>query len=55
MKLHVSAQKGLLVLKEDYPFNTPSQASEYVLGRPSNGWADWKTEDGKTLAEIFEH
>lgn len=55
VKLHVSTQKGQLVLKEDYPFNTPSAASEYVLGRPSNGWVDWKTDDGKTLAEVFEH
>lgn len=56
MELHTTMQNGKLVLKEDYPFNTPSQASEYVLGRPANGWTEWKTEDNKqTLADIYEH
>lgn len=56
ISLHVETKNGSLVLKEDYPFNTPSQASEYVLGRPSNGWKDWKTaDDTKTLADIYEH
>ena len=55
IKLHVSTKKGLLTLKEDCPFNSPSQASEYVLGRPSNGWTEWKTEDGMALADIYNH
>lgn len=56
MKLHTTMQNWKLVLKEDYPFNTPSQASEYVLGRPANGWTEWKTEDNKqTLSDIYEH
>lgn len=52
---HCSTQKGKLLLKEDYTFNTPSQASEYILGRPSNGWADWKTEEGIPLKKVYEH
>ncbi len=53
---YVATQNGSLVLKKECFFNTPSQASEYVLGRPSNGWVDWKTADGtKTFADIYEH
>lgn len=56
MKLHTIVQNEKVVLKEDYPFNTPSQASEFILGRPANGWTEWKTEDNKlTLADVFEH
>lgn len=38
----------------DYLFKTPSAASAMVLGRNTNGTAEWKTEQGKTLKEIEE-
>tara|TARA_B100000497_G_C7572343_1_gene344878 strand:- start:561 stop:686 length:126 start_codon:yes stop_codon:yes gene_type:complete len=28
---------------------TPSGTSNLVLGASSNGWVDWKIQDGKTL------
>ena len=28
--------------------------SSFVLGRPSNGWDDWKDADGKKLSEIIK-
>lgn len=34
-------------------FNTPSGASEFVLGGSTNGWVEWKNKDGKTLDEIY--
>lgn len=34
-------------------FNTPSGASDFVLGGSTNGWTEWKNEDGKTLDEIY--
>lgn len=34
-------------------FNTPSGASDFVLGGSTNGWAEWKNKDGKTLDEIY--
>jgi len=40
------------VLSKDLLFNTPSGASAFVLGSPTNGNTEWKTEDGKTLKEI---
>lgn len=41
------------VFVKDYVFSSPSEASGIVLGHPSNGWNDWKTEKGKTLDEIY--
>ncbi len=37
---------------KDHLFKTPSAASGAVLGRSSNGLADWKDADGRTLKEI---
>ncbi len=34
-------------------FNTPSGASDFVLGGSTNGWMEWKNKDGKTLDEIY--
>ena len=35
----------------DYEFRSPSAASTVILGHPSNGNADWKTEDGRKLKD----
>lgn len=40
------------VLQKDILFKTPSGASSFVLGAPTNGNIEWKTEDGKTLKEM---
>ena len=34
-------------------FNTPSGASDFVLGGSTNGWMEWKTVNGKTLDEVY--
>lgn len=34
-------------------FNTPSGASDFVLGGSTNGWIEWKNKDNKTLDEIY--
>lgn len=34
-------------------FNTPSGASDFVLGGSTNGWMEWKNKNGKTLDEIY--
>jgi len=39
---------------QDYTFNSPSMASDVVLGRSSNGRVDWKDATGKTLKELQE-
>jgi hypothetical protein len=37
---------------QDYTFQSPSTASGVLLGRTSNGRADWKTADGRTLKSV---
>ncbi|ODA41851.1 GIY-YIG nuclease family protein [Desulfosporosinus sp. BG] len=39
------------ILQKDILFKTPSGASSFVLGAPTNGNVEWKTEDGKTFKE----
>jgi len=39
------------VFQRDYLFQTPSGASMFLLLATSNGWKDWKTEEGVTLHE----
>jgi hypothetical protein len=41
-------------LSQDYTFNSPSTASGVLLGRTSNGRAEWKDSTGRTLREIQE-
>lgn len=40
------------ILLEDVLFNTPSGAAQFVIGKSSNGWIEWRTEDGKTLRDL---
>ena len=37
---------------KDHVFSSPSRAAAIVLGRTSNGWIDWKHEDGRTLSQV---
>lgn len=46
-------EDGLYVLQEDYTFASPSTASSVVLGRSSNGWTDWKDEQGRSLNLVY--
>jgi predicted GIY-YIG superfamily endonuclease len=41
-----------LEFAEDVLFSSPSAASGMVMGRPSNGWVDWITPEGKTLDAV---
>lgn len=43
------------VLNEDLVFKTPSGASGACLGRSSNGYVEWVTEDGVTLKSYLEN
>ncbi len=37
------------VFTRDYLFSSPSMAAIAVLGRSTNGWIEWKTDQGQTL------
>jgi hypothetical protein len=39
---------------QDYVFNSPSAASDTILGRSANGRIEWKDDKGKTLKDIQE-
>lgn len=45
--------EDLYVFLKDYVFSSPSAASDLVLGNSSNGWISWKTDNGKTLSDIY--
>ena len=44
---------GKYILNVILTFNTPSGASDFILGGSTNGWTEWKNKDGKTLDEIY--
>lgn len=44
---------GVYILKVSLEFNTPSGASDFVLGGSTNGWIEWKNCEQKTLDEIY--
>lgn len=44
----------LYIFIKDYVFNSPSAASDIILGNSTSGWKKWKTENGKTLEEIYK-
>jgi len=46
--------KDLYIFIKDYVFNSPSAASDIILGNSTSGWKKWKTKDGKTLEEIYK-
>ena len=41
-----------LSFNKNYVFSSPSTAGGVVLGRSTNGWTKWKTNNGKTLDEV---
>jgi Domain of unknown function (DUF4357) len=43
-----------LIFVEDAIFTSPSSASNMVLGRNSNGFTEWVTDNGKTFREMQE-
>ncbi|TQD39084.1 GIY-YIG nuclease family protein [Haloflavibacter putidus] len=43
-----------LIFAEDTVFNSPSAASNMVLGRNSNGFTEWINKNGKSFREVQE-
>ncbi|MHA4774585.1 DUF4357 domain-containing protein [Streptomyces sp. MSC1_001] len=44
---------GCLETTEDLVFNSPSEAASVLTGSSLNGWAAWKTEDGRPLGDYM--
>lgn len=51
--LTTTMKKGKLETIEDVVFSSTSKAAEFVLGRPANGWTEWKNKEGKTLDKVY--
>lgn len=49
----IAIQTDKYILKVTLEFNTPSGASDFIIGGSTNGWTEWKNKDNKTLDEIF--
>lgn len=49
----VKKQDGKYYLTKVLSFKTPSGASDFVLGGSTNGWMEWKDNEGKTLSDLF--
>lgn len=50
----MTEQNGKLVFAEDTVFNSPSAASNMILGRNSNGFTEWINKKGQTFKEVQE-
>jgi len=48
------SENGLYVFIKDYIFNSPSAASDIILGNSTSGWKKWKTESDKTLEKVYK-
>jgi len=46
--------ENIYIFVKDYVFNSPSAASDIILGNSTSGWKKWKTKNGKTLEEIYK-
>ncbi|GHD60564.1 DUF4357 domain-containing protein [Streptomyces goshikiensis] len=45
---------GWLEVIQDVECNSPSAAGDILMGRSCNGWLEWKTDDGRPLADFLE-
>lgn len=46
---YTELRNGERIVKEDVCFASPSGAAQFCVGGSSNGWSQWKDEDGKEL------
>ena len=48
----LSEKEDKYIFVEDTIFNSPSAASNMILGRNSNGFTEWVNKEGLTFKEI---
>ena len=46
---YTELRNGERIVKEDVCFDSPSGAAQFCVGGSSNGWSQWKDEEGKEL------
>ncbi len=42
-----------VIFEKDHLFKSPSMAAMVLIGRPANGWTEWKTKEGNTLDALI--
>ena len=53
MKEYGELNNAHYVLTSDLTFSSPSTAAMFCLGRPTNGWNEWKDKEGNTLDSVY--
>ena len=48
----MAAVSSMLEFTRDHLFASPSSAACILMGRPANGWIEWKAANGKTMDEV---
>ena len=46
---YTEERNGARIVKQDVHFDSPSGAAQFCVGGSSNGWKDWKDEEGREL------
>ena len=49
MEDYTEERDGVLYLKQDVQFKTPSGAAVFCIGGSANGWKEWVDENNKPL------
>jgi len=49
----IKNNEGKYILTKTLEFKTPSGASDFVLGGSTNGWTEWKDQNGLTLDKLY--
>ncbi|MBM7057822.1 DUF4357 domain-containing protein [Streptomyces durocortorensis] len=49
-----ATRPGWLEVVQDVECNSPSAAGDILMGRGCNGWLEWKTADGRPLADFLD-
>ena len=45
----VIEENGIYVFAQNYTFNSPSAATDFILGGSNNGWNYWKDKDDNSI------
>lgn len=53
LKEYTAMEDDKLIMTSDKVFSSPSAAADFCIGRPSNGWTEWKDKDGNTLDSVY--
>ena len=52
---YATLNNGIWTMDSDKTFPpVPSTAADFCIGRPSNGWNEWKDKDGDTLDSVYK-